>query len=250
MSKIIYSIRNLDLKNSSNPKEEQLSNYIYDITLLTLEGFKSLFNNKKNFEERYYFSNKVRFDLVEELPNVEQIKDILKELNNFLLIIKSISPSLINNEENEKNSIVNKVLFLINKAFEIFLNLSTNVYGQNLLFENLSLIDLVTELKKIENKNINNYLSLVVVNLIKLTLVLFYDLDYYDYENRKDEPEVREKFVISKQRLIKLSKMYINSQSETGENIADKIIPQFYEFNNLLIGLLQSKREEQYQALH
>ena len=233
-------------KNSSNPKEEQLSNYIYDITLLTLEGFKSLFNNKKNFEERYYFSNKVRFDLVEELPNVEQIKDILKELNNFLLIIKSISPSLINNEENEKNSIVNKVLFLINKAFEIFLNLSTNVYGQNLLFENLSLIDFVTELKKIENKNINNYLSLVVVNLIKLTLVLFYDLDYYDYENRKDEPEVREKFVISKQRLIKLSKMYINSQSETGENIADKIIPQFYEFNNLLIGLLQNKREEQY----
>lgn len=102
---------------------------------------------------------------------MEQIKDILKELNNFLLIIKSISPSLINNEENEKNSIVNKVLFLINKAFEIFLNLSTNVYGQNLLFENLSLIDFVTELKKIENKNINNYLSLVVVNLIKLTLV-------------------------------------------------------------------------------
>jgi hypothetical protein len=28
-------------------KEEQLSNYIFDITLITLEGFKSLFNNKK-----------------------------------------------------------------------------------------------------------------------------------------------------------------------------------------------------------
>lgn len=41
--------------------------------------------------------------------------------------------------------------------------------------------------------------------------------------------------------------MYIIlSQSETDENVAEKIIHQFYEFNNLLIGLLQNKREEQY----
>ena len=243
-------------KTNKNAKEELLSNYIYDISLLTLEGFKSLFNNKKNFEERYFFSNKVRFDLVEELPNIEQIKDILKELKNFLIIIKSISQVLINNNINdnlnnkEKNNL-NKVLFLLNKTFEIFLNLSTNTYGQGLLFENISLVHFINELKEFQNKkiNINNYLSLVIINLIKLTLVLFYDLDYYDLENKKEEEAEGSKFAISQQRLINLSKMYISSsQLEKNENIADKIIPKLYECNNLLIELLQNKKDEQYPA--
>ena len=209
------------INNSSevykNIKEVQLSNYIYDISLITLEGFKSLFNNKKNFEERYFFSNKVRYDLAEELPNGKQIKDILKELNSFLLIIKSISSFLISNKDLnnlEKDNLFNKVLFLINKAFEIFLNLATNIYGQNLLFENISLVDFISELKKIPNKNINYYLSLVIVSLIKLTSALFYDLDYYDCENKKEENESRDKFVLSQQRLIKLSQMYLSSKPE------------------------------------
>ena len=237
--------------NNKNVKEEQLSNYIYDITLIVLEGFKSLFNNKKYFEERYFFCNKLRYDLVEELPNSNQIKDILKELNLFLLIMKSISPFLLdiinNNANYEKNNVYNKTLFLINKTFEIFLNLSTHVYGQNLLFENISLIDFISEIKKFENKNINNYLSLVIISIIKLALVLFYDLDYYDYESKKEESEPREKFVISKQRLIKLSQMYISSKpKEDDENATDKIIHSLFEYNNLLIGLLQNKKEETY----
>ena len=231
-----------------NIKEEELSNYMYDIALLTLEGFKSLFNNKKNFEERYFFYNKVRYDLVEELPNMKQIKDILKELNTFLSIIKSISGMLlIDDKTSEKDNLCNKVLFLINKIFEIFLNLSTNVFGQNLLFENISLVDFNSELKKFENKNINKYLSFVIISLIKLTLGLFYDLDYYDYENKKEENEPKDKFVISQQRLIKLSKMYISSKTETNnEDISDKILPQLYEYNNLLIELLQNKKEVEY----
>ena len=227
-----------------NIKEEQLSNYIYDITLISLEGFKSLFNNKKNFEDRYFFYNKVRYDLVEELPNINQIKEILKELNHFLLIIKSI-----NLFDSEKNNLCNKILFLINKTFEIFLNLSTNVCGQNLLFENLSLIDFISQIKelRIKNININKYLSLVIISLIKLTLVLFYDLDYYDYENKKEENEPKDKFVISQQRLLKISQIYISSKQQTmDENIADAIIPQIYEYNNLLIELLQNKKEEKY----
>ena len=239
-----------------NAKEFQLSNYIYDIALITLEGFKSLFNNKKNFEERYFFYNKVRYDLVEELPSVKQIKDILKELNSFLLIIKSINfiPPINNSGNNsnnlknsEKDNLNNKVLFLINKTFEIFLNLSTNVCGQNFLFENISLVDFIIELKKYEINNINKYLSLVIISLIKLTVVLFYDLDYYDYENKKEENEPRDKFVISQQRLIKLSQMYISSKSNpNNENIADKIIPQLYEYNNLLIKILQNNKEGEF----
>ena len=228
----------------NNIKEEQLSNYIYDITLISLEGFKSLFNNKKNFEERYFFYNKVRYDLVEELPNVSQIKEILKELNHFLLIIKSIK--LFNSD---KNNLCNKVLFLINKTFEIFLNLSTNVWGQNLLFENISLVDFILQIKELKTKNINinNYLSLVIISLIKLTLVLFYDLDYYDNENKKEENEPRDKFVISQQRLLKIFQMYISSKQQSIDDIiADKIIPQLYEFNYLLIELLQNKEEEKY----
>ena len=251
-----YIFNKLEMENKNNvkknTKEEHLSNYIFDITLITLEGFKFLFNNKKNFEERYFFSNKDRYDLVEELPNVNQIKDILKELNNFLLTIKSISQMIINNNNNldeiEKDNICNKVLFLINKTFEIFLNLSTNICGQNLLFEKLSLVEFISELKKFENKNINHYLSLVIISLIKLTLVLFYEIDYYDYENKKDKNESNiEKFVISQQRLIKLSHMYISAQTEKNdENISDKIIPHLYENNNLLIELLQKNNEGQY----
>ena len=247
----IFYKRESSIKNNNisykNIKEEQLSNYIYDIALLTLEGFKSLFNNKKNFEERYFFYNKERYDLVEELPNTKQIKDILKELNTFLLIIKSISPMLINDNNSEKDILCDKILFLINKIFEIFLNLSTNVFGQNLLFENISLVDFILELKKLENKNINKYLSLVIISLIKLTLGLFYDLDYYDYENKKEENEPKDKFVISKQRLMKLSKMYVSTKSEiNNEDIADKILPQLYEYNNLLIELLKNNKEGQF----
>ena len=255
--KYIFNKFKLECENngSKNTKEELLSNYIFDITLITLEGFKSLFNNKKNFEERYFFSNKDRYDLVEELPNVNQIKDILEELNGFLLTIKSVSILLINNSNDEsqegKKNICNKVLFLINKTFEILLNLSSNICGQNLLFEKISLIEFISELKKFENKNINKYLSLVIISLIKLTLALFYDLDYYDYKNKKEDTEQRDKFVISQQRLLKLIHMYISSQNneKNDENIADKIIPHLYEYNNLLIGLLQNQKEEQYPAL-
>ena len=252
VQKYIFNKFELEYKNNitKNVKEEQLSNYIFDITLITLEGFKSLFNNKKNFDERYFFSNKDRYDLVEELPNVMQIKDILKEINNFLLTMKSISFILINNNNNNlqegKKIVCNKVLFLINKSFEILLNLSSNVYGQNLLFEKISLVEFISELKKFENKNINKYLSLVIISLIKLTLALFYDLDYYDYKNKKEDTEQRDKFVISQQRLVKLIHMYISSQNneKNDENISDKIIPHLYEYNNLLIGLLQNQKEE------
>ena len=58
-------------------------------------------------------------------------------------------------------------------------------------------------------------------------MALFYDLDYYDYKNKKEDTEQRDKFVISQQRLLKLIHMYISSQNneKNDENIADKIIP-------------------------
>ena len=41
--------------------------------------------------------------------------------------------------------------------------------------------------------------------------------------------------------------MYISSKTETNnEDIADKILPQLYEYNNLLIELLQNKKEVEY----
>ena len=69
-----------------NNKMGLLSNYIYDISLLVLEGFKFLVDNKRNFEERFHFINNIKYDLSEELPNSKQIKDLLKELNEFLPI--------------------------------------------------------------------------------------------------------------------------------------------------------------------
>jgi hypothetical protein len=172
-----------------NTKMGFLSNYIYDISLLILEGFKYLVDNKRNFEERFHFDNNIKYDLSEELPNSKQIKDILKELNEFLSIFKLITPVLLNNDNSntiKKNC--NKVLFLLNKIMEIILNLSSNLYSQNLLMENFSLIEITSELKSLESKKPNNkYLSLVIISLIKLTLILFYDLDFYYLKSKKKE---------------------------------------------------------------
>ena len=224
--------------NEKNIKEELLSNYIYDITLLILEGFKFLFDNQRNFEERFYFSNNEKYDLSEELPNSKQIKNILTELNDFLSVFKLITPLLVNNKsiEDNLNKKCNKVLFLLNKIMEILLNLSTNLYSQNLLMENFSLVNIFSELKSFGNIKPNKYLSFVVISLIKLILILFYDLDFYYLKGNKKI----EKFVISEQRLFKLSKMFLSSNQE---NNSDKLIPQLYENNSLLIKLIENEKE-------
>ena len=231
-------------KNEKNIKVEQLSNYIYDITLITLEGFKFLFDNKRNFEERFHFTNNAKYDLSEELPNSIQIIDILAELNDFLSVFKLIKFVLLNNTDKENNNIkrnCNKVLFLLNKIIEILLNLSTNLYSQNLLMENFSLVKLISELKELEKIKPNKYLSLIIISLIKLTLILFYDLDVYYLKSKlKKEESIIEKFVISKQRLQNLSKMFLSLIPETN---SDKLIPQLYEYNNLLIKLIQNDTE-------
>ena len=238
-------ISNKIVKNSADnisKKEELLSNYIYDITLILLEGFKSLLNHRKNFEERYFFENRKRYNIFEELPNGEHIKNILIELNKFSLIIKNVSQILLNNNTNS-NTLANKTLVIINKVFEVYLNLSTNFLGQSQLFENISLCEFISGLKSLSNTQINPYLSLVIISLIKLTLALFHDLDYYEY--KKDESEGRAKFVISKQRLINLYKMFISSSAtfdKNDENLGDKIIPSLYEVNDFLITLLQNEK--------
>ena len=171
-----------------NIKEKQLSNYLYDITLVILEGFKFLFDNKRNFEEKFHFNNNAKYDLSEELPNSKQIKDILKELDEFLSVFKLITPVLLNNNQKEKENSnnCNKVLFLVNKTLEIILNLSTNLYCQNLLMENFSLVKITSELKSLEQIKNNKYFSLIIISLMKITLILFYDLDiYYSKSNKK-----------------------------------------------------------------
>ena len=227
-----------------NNKMELLSNYIYDITLLILEGFKFLVDNKRNFEERFYFSNNIKYDLSEELPNSKQIKDILKELNDFLSIFKLITPILSNNDmiNAKENTLIkkdcNKILFLLNKIMEILLNLSSNLYSQNLLMENFSLVEITSELKSLETIKPNNkYLSLIIISLIKLTLILFYDLDFYYLKSKKKKEKPIEKFIISEQRLQNLSRMFLSANPELN---SDKLIPQLYSYNNLLIKLIQN----------
>ena len=220
---------------NDNPNEAQLCNYINDITLILLEGFKTLFNNKKNFEERYFFANNIRYDLVEELPNTTQITDVLKELNNFILIIKNLSIS-ISNEKNPSD----KVLFLINKTLEIFLKLSTNVCGQNLLVDNISLADFINHLKNIKDKFVvidNKYLFILIRSLIKLNLVLFYDLNYYENKKKPEEDDEQKKFIITQQRLIKLTKMITNNQNSNDNN---SNLQTLYNYNNFLFELLSS----------
>ena len=222
-----------------NNKMGLLSDYIYDISLLVLEGFKFLVDNKRNFEERFHFINNIKYDLSEELPNSKQIKDILKELNEFLSIFKLIIPFLSNSDNLVIKKNCNKILFLLNKIIEIVLNLSSNLYSQNLLMENFSLIEITSELKSLESlKNNNNkYLSLIIISLIKLTLILFYDLDFYYLKSKKKKEKPIEKFIISEQRLQNLSRMFLSQKSELN---SDKLIPQLYSYNNSLIKLIEN----------
>ena len=238
----------IDINNPSkenNNKAKQLSNYVYDITLVILEGFKFLFDNKRNFEERFYFDNNIKYDLSEELPNSKQIKDILRELDDFLSVFKLITPVLLNHKavkESDLSKNCNKVLFLVNKILEILLNLSTNLYCQNLLMDNFSLVKIISELKSLENIKNNKYFSLVIISLIKITLILFYDLDFYYLKSNKKKEDPIEKFIISEKRLLNLYKMFLAS-NPISENNSDKIIPKLYEYNNLLIKLIHNDNE-------
>ena len=240
-----YLLNKWDLIRKENGIKEKntkmgfLSNYIYDISLLILEGFKFLVDNKRNFEERFHFDNNIKYDLSEELPNSKQIKDILKELNEFLSIFKLITPVLLNNDNtNTIKKNCNKVLFLLNKIMEIILNLSSNLYSQNLLMENFSLTEITSELKSLESSKPNNkYLSLIIISLIKLTLILFYDLDFYYLKSKKKKEKPIEKFIISEQRLQNLSRMFLPQSPELN---SDNLIPNLYSYNNLLIKLIQN----------
>ena len=233
-----------DAHNENNIKVRQLSNYIYDITLLILEGFKFLLDNKRYFEDRFHFNNNIKYDLSEELPNSKQIKDILSELNDFLSVFKLIAPIFVSatDFEGNINNNCNKVLFLVNKILEILLNLSTNLYTQNILMENFSLVKIISELKNFEKAKNNKYFSLVIISLIKLTCILFYDLDFYYSKSNKKKEEPIEKFVISEQRLLNLSKMFLSSVP-ISETDSDKLIPQLYEYNDLLIKLVDKDKE-------
>ena len=122
---------------------------------------------------------------------------------------------------------------------EIVLNLSSNLYSQNLLMENFSLIEITSELKSLESlKNNNNkYLSLIIISLFKVTLILFYDLDFYYLKSKKKKEKPIEKFIISEQRLQNLSRMFLSQKSELN---SDKLIPQLYSYNNSLIKLIEN----------
>ena len=86
--------------------------------------------------------------------------------------------------------------------------------------ENFSLVKITSELKSLEQIKNNKYFSLIIISLMKITLILFYDLDiYYSKSNKKkeDSDEI-EKFLISEQRLINLSKMFLSPNPNSQNN--------------------------------
>jgi hypothetical protein len=68
-------------------------------------------------------------------------------------------------------------------------------------------------------------------------LILFYDLDFYYLKSTKKKEKPIEKFIISEQRLQNLSRMFLSQNSELD---SDKLIPQLYSYNNLLIKLIEN----------
>ena len=180
-----------------NELQRNLSAVIFDIVFLILEGLSVICDSKRNISSKFFYESNTRYDLVEELPNKEQIVAIVKELNSFVTSYSFIPFEASTASENN----IIKATMLITKSIDIFASLASNSYGQNILLSaeyaqstGTSAVTLpkdttpMISLHDIINKMINaqqigvkeESILLLTESIAKLIFVLLYDLNFYE----------------------------------------------------------------------
>ena len=231
--------------NNNNDWEKHLNDTIFDIIFLLLESFNILMDSKRN--NNIYNKSGIRYDLVEEIPNKEYITTCIDELNKIItILIEKINFNKIIFSENE-----NKLIYLLSKIIDIFSKISSNFYGQSIILPKILLNPLILKLyESKQNKIKSEYLYKLSEKLIKLIMLLTYDLNYYESNKKKQEESF---FVLTKNRFKHLNQVLSNSipkNNEEGLNNIKKVfdymldIIMFYsndKADNLYIYLLNLK---------
>ena len=230
--------------NNNNEWEKHLNDTIFDIIFLLLESFNILMDSKRN--NNIYNKSGIRYDLVEEIPNKEYISTCIEELNKItIILIEKLNFNKNIFSENE-----NKLIYLISKIIDIFSKISSNFYGQSIILPKIILNPLILKLyESKQNKIKSEYLYKLSEKLIKLIMLLTYDLNYYESNKKKQE----ESFVLTKNRFKLLNQVLSNSipkNNDEGLNNIKKVfiymldIILFYSndnADNLYIYLLNLK---------
>ena len=221
-----------DIKESEG--KTKLKQIIFDILFIILEGIKVLMDSKRTNNNDIYYSSGIRYDLVEELPEKKDIIETSNECISFLSIFnKLIDISQLNNS----NDYIDKIVILTQKIIYIFINVSSNYYGQNLLLPILSLSTTISKLYSSckEYKIKNEYLYLLGKTLSKLVIILFNDLNFYEnLEKGKNKDSTKfTKFVLTKTRFNHLIKILLNEQKKSNDEnfiLLSKVLSQLMEF--------------------
>ena len=221
-----------DIKESEG--KTKLKQIIFDILFIILEGIKVLMDSKRTNNNDIYYSSGIRYDLVEELPEKKDIIETSNECISFLSIFnKLIDISQLNNS----NDYIDKIVILTQKIIYIFINVSSNYYGQNLLLPILSLSTTISKLyiSCKEYKIKNEYLYLLGKTLSKLVIILFNDLNFYEnLEKGKNKDSTKfTKFVLTKTRFNHLIKILLNEQKKSNDEnfiLLSKVLSQLMEF--------------------
>ena len=211
----------------------KLKQIIFDILFIILEGIKVLMDSKRTNNNNIYYSSGIRYDLVEELPEKKDIIETLNECISFLYIFNYLIDI---SKLNIKSDYIDKILILTQKVFVIFINISSNYYGQNLLIPILSLSTTISKLffsyKELKIKN--EYLNLLGKTLSKLVIILFYDLNYYensDKGNGKNKDNT--KIILTKTRFNLLIKVLLTEPKKSNDDnfiLLSNVISQLNEF--------------------
>jgi len=118
---------NFKLNIDSGENMNKLANKVLDIMNILLDSFVVICDSKKGFNNTINeeINIEMHYDVVEEMPNKNEIISILKEIKTFMTI-----DNIWELEKNSDITIFNKFLNLTLKSVKVFEKLSFNFYGQ------------------------------------------------------------------------------------------------------------------------
>ena len=243
--KIEFYENNNDNINESEGKIK-LKQIIFDILFIILEGIKVLMDSKRTNNNNIYYSSGIRYDLVEELPEKKDIIETLNECNSFLYIFNYLIDI---SKLDIKSDYIDKILILTQKVIVIFINISSNYYGQNLLIPILSLSTTISKLLSYKELK-NEYLNLLGKTLSKLVIILFYDLNYYENSDKiNGKNKDNKKFILTKTRFNLLTKVLLTEPKKSNDENFKLLSNVLSQLNEVLGFYSQDKSDTIYYGL-
>jgi hypothetical protein len=247
-----------------NENINKLANKAFDIMNILLDSFVVICNSKVGFDNiiNEELNFEMHYDIVEELPNKNEIISILKEVKTFMTI-----ENFSELENYRENTIFNKFLNLTLKSVKIYEKLSQNFYGQIIILHSDFSSNNVLKTKSTkpihifneliegvtcrlrsdrENSLSDNILKEILESTVMTTIFLMFDLNHIELNeqlsnfdlvkfNRIYLPVDDKNYlnvVITENRLSSLIQFLlgdINMSKEDSIKIISKMFTQLYE---------------------